>query len=248
MDTSTHLDILRSDGELFAGAAERTGLAAHVPSCPDWLMRDLVAHLAGVHRWATLVLESGRAERPSREDAAAVFVSPGDDELLDWYRTAHANLLKALTAATPETVSWMFFEAASPLAFWARRQAHETAIHRVDAELAAGLVSPITPDFAADGIDELLTGFLTRAGGALVSEPPVNIAIVPDDHTAAWTMHVSADRPRTVPGAEPADVTVTGSAEELYLLLWNRVDTTRCRVEGNVEVLNLWRELAKVSL
>lgn len=32
---------------------------------------------------------------------------------------------------------WTFLDAPSPLAFWARRQAHETAIHRADAQLAA---------------------------------------------------------------------------------------------------------------
>ena len=41
---------------------------------------------------------------------------------------------------------WTFLPAPSPRAMWARRQAHETAIHRVDAQLAAGLpVSPWSP-------------------------------------------------------------------------------------------------------
>jgi uncharacterized protein (TIGR03083 family) len=249
MDITTHLDTLRSDGELFARAAERAGLDAPLPTCPDWLMRDLVAHLGGVHRWVVVVLESGRPERPTGAQAAPAFVSPGDGELIDWYRTAHANLLKALAAATPETVCWQFFEASSPLAFWARRQAHETAVHRIDAETAVGLdpASPVTPEFAVDGIAELLTGFVPLMGRTLVSDPPVNMAIAPDDHNEAWTLHISADAPRTVPGAAPATVKVTGPAEELYLLLWNRVRPARCRIEGDAEVLRLWRESAKVT-
>ena len=50
-----------------------------------------------------------------------------------------------------------------PLAFWAPRQAHETAIHRADAESAAALLPECLADFAADGLDELIMGFGRRA-------------------------------------------------------------------------------------
>src|SRR5205814_10717487 len=77
------------------------------------------------------------------------------------------GLGRALEAADPGMTCWTFLEAPSPLAFWARRQAHETAIHRVDAQQAAAgagaAVEPaFTPQFAADGIDELIMGFLGR--------------------------------------------------------------------------------------
>jgi hypothetical protein len=52
---------------------------------------------------------------------------------------------------------------ADTASFWVRRMVHETAIHRVDAELAVGLTSePIETDLAVDGIDELLTVFLAQ--------------------------------------------------------------------------------------
>lgn len=50
---------------------------------------------------------------------------------------------------------------AATLAFWARWQADETAIHRADAELASGQVIAFAPEFAADGVDELVIGFST---------------------------------------------------------------------------------------
>lgn len=40
--------------------------------------------------------------------------------------------------------------ATSPRAFWARRQAHETAIHRADAESALATVPEWNAAFAAD--------------------------------------------------------------------------------------------------
>ncbi|MYS84200.1 maleylpyruvate isomerase family mycothiol-dependent enzyme [Embleya scabrispora] len=247
MDIATHLDILRADGELLADTAEHTGLDAPVPSCPDWRIRDLLAHLGGVHRWAAFVVRSGSITRPSREDTTALFQAPGDGELLDWYRTTHADLLKALTTAAPDTRAWTFFEAPSAIAFWARRQAHETAVHRVDAELAAGRPSTVPAEFAADGIDELLTGFLSRPGRNLVADPPLSIAIAPDDDSAAWTMRIATDGRRVESGAGPADLTVSGPAENLYLLLWNRADTTGCRLAGDPEVMVRWHELATVD-
>ena len=54
-----------------------------------------------------------------------------------------------LRTADPAVRCWTFLPAPSPLAFWARRQAHETAIHRADAQLAAGPVTPFAADFAA---------------------------------------------------------------------------------------------------
>jgi hypothetical protein len=46
---------------------------------------------------------------------------------------------------------------------WARRQAHETAIHRFDAESATSSVSGFDPTFASDGIGEILTAMAPRA-------------------------------------------------------------------------------------
>src|ERR1019366_10224384 len=96
---------------------------------------------------------------PSHERGdAQYFAAIGDGDLFRAYRSAHAVLVEALVAAPPDLRCWTFLPAPSPLAFWARRQAHETTIHRVDAELASGPVAPVTPEFAADGLDELLFG------------------------------------------------------------------------------------------
>src|SRR5260370_27003394 len=62
---------------------------------------------------------------------------PADDVLLDWFRDGHASLVRALAAADPDLKCWTFMAAPSPLVFWARRQSHETAIHRVDTQQAA---------------------------------------------------------------------------------------------------------------
>lgn len=43
-----------------------------------------------------------------------------------------------------------------PLAFWIRRMAHETAVHRVDAAQAVGERWRVDPELAADGVAEAL--------------------------------------------------------------------------------------------
>ena len=158
-----HLDALRRQGELMAAAADRAGLATAVPSCPSWQVKDLLRHTGYIHRWAARhIIECPREVIDGPSEAEILRGGAADPDLLDWFRTGHAALFETLTAADPAVECATFMPAPSPLAFWARRQAHETAIHRADAELAAGEVPEYPPDFAADGIDELITGFGQR--------------------------------------------------------------------------------------
>ena len=122
---------------------------------------------------------------------------------------------------------WTFLPAPSPLAMWARRQAHETAIHRVDAELAAGIaVSPFAPAFAADGVDELLTASCPAAPPKLRAEQPATLAVRCTDDDAAWLLRIGpdgvTDTAATTRRRAGADCSVRGAAADLYLALWNR--------------------------
>src|SRR4029079_15425246 len=71
-----------------------------------------------------------------------------------------------LRAAPPDLVALSFLnDAPPPRAFWARRQAHETAIHMVDA-LATARSDDLGIDgaLAVDGVAELLAGVLPARG------------------------------------------------------------------------------------
>src|SRR5258706_12045265 len=115
-----------------ADAAERNGLDAAVPTCPDWTVRDLVRHTGGVHRWAAAHVAGARVE-PIATMEEVVGDWPADEELVTWFRDGHTALVETLLAADPTLDCYTFLPAPSPVAFWARRQAHETAIHRADA-------------------------------------------------------------------------------------------------------------------
>jgi uncharacterized protein (TIGR03083 family) len=165
-DVPGYIAALGREGELLAAAAERAGMGAAVPSCPGWAVRDLLKHTGYVHRWATGFVAGGPGRPPGDASEAEILSQgPGDAELPGWFCEGHAALVRALSEAPPDLDCWAFLAAPSPLAFWARRQAHETAIHRVDAEQAAGRASApaFEPAFAADGVDELIMGLLARS-------------------------------------------------------------------------------------
>jgi uncharacterized protein (TIGR03083 family) len=245
VDITTHISALEDEGTLLAEAAAKAGLDAQVPSCPDWQVRDLVQHVGQVHRWAHSYVSTGRTTPPDANDSPAT--PPGDDDLLDWFNDGHRALVTALREAPGDLDCWAFLAAPSPRAFWARRQAHETAIHRADAQLAAGMRPDYDAAFAADGTDELLLGFLARPRGRLVSDPRVRLGLRADDTGDVWTMTIGPESRDTVRAAQDADCTVTGRAADLYQLLWNRGDATACKVEGDSSLLELWRDNAKIT-
>lgn len=246
-----HVEALRRDGELLAAAAERAGADAAVPSCPEWVVRDLVRHTGGVHRWATGYVRDLRTEVWDVDLEDVVGGWPVDASLPDWLRAGCLALASDLDAADPGLHCWTFLPAPSPLAMWARRQAHETAIHRVDAELAAGdSPTPFPPDFAADGLDELLTCFLPRRSSRLRSEVPCTLRIATDDAPGEWLLRIGPDPVVATTGEAgatgEADCRVSGRASDLYLALWNRSGPGRLAVAGDADVLALFLDRVHV--
>jgi uncharacterized protein (TIGR03083 family) len=269
METGEHIDVLRRQGELLADAAGRAGLNASVPPCPSWQVKDVLRHTGFVHRWAARhITERPNTvlDGPSEEEILRGGAT--DAELLAWFRAGHAALVDTLTQADPDLVCPIFMAAPSPLAFWARRQAHETAIHRADAERAAGVTPEYPAEFAADGIDELITGFGARrkyqpqpqSQHRIGSADDVGLLrVVTADTGDAWSIELCQDRlqPRreTGPGgpggygcAGGAACTVTGPASGLYLYLWNRASAAEADVIiiGDAAQLASWQAAVKV--
>ncbi|MER7708508.1 maleylpyruvate isomerase family mycothiol-dependent enzyme [Kitasatospora sp. NPDC097605] len=251
MEITAHIDALRREGTLLADAAARTDLTAAVPTCPEWQLRDLVLHTGRVHRWAAATVRDGLPAPMDAERHQAIWgEEPDDADLVEWFRAGHAALVDTLTAAPADLDCWTFFPAPSPLAFWARRQAHETAVHRIDADAAAGTEGPhADPDFAQDGVDELLGAFAIPARSKVHSERRRTIQISASDGPGRWLVTIGPE-PLTVERAErPADLTLTGPARDLYLLLWNRLPagTGRVATAGDAALLDLWRETAVIG-
>jgi uncharacterized protein (TIGR03083 family) len=248
VEISDYVDAIERSGTALVTAAQEAGLDAPVPTCPEWVVRDLVGHQGGVHRWAAWHVTTGSEAMATDEQAVPLFATPTDDALFDWFVTGHRALIAALRGADPDLHCWSFLPAPSPLVFWARRQAHETTIHSRDAESAAAKRgTPVPRALAVDGIDELLFGFLSRRRGRLVADPPVSLAIVAVDTGDTWTIHIDPDHRRATREIQPADCTISGAADALFRTLWNRANPDEINVRGNDCVLNLWREKATIT-
>ncbi|MHB1593927.1 MAG: maleylpyruvate isomerase family mycothiol-dependent enzyme [Streptosporangiaceae bacterium] len=269
MDIDQHLAALEREGRLLADAAARSGLDAEIPSCRPWRMRDLLRHVRYIHWWAgTHVRDALASVLGGPDEADLLSGGPPDADLIEAYRDGHRVLVETLRAADPGLACATFLPAPSPLAFWARRQAHETAIHRADAELATGGLTPFDPGFAVDGIDELVLGFAqrgssgapSRGDGAVGPGAARRLRIEATDTGDAWRVAIGADGIRVVrehaaaTGTDPgpgcaAEAEVTAPAAVLYLLLWNRagVQDPGITVRGDADMLALWRERVRVT-
>lgn len=248
MQIPEHIDAVELEGGRLAEAAEAAGPDAAVPTCPEWVVRDLVRHQGGVHRWAARFVSEARTEPLDADLETLVGGWPSDSELVTWFRAGHRQLVEALREAPSDLECWTFLRAPSPLAMWARRQAHETAIHRVDAEAALGEdVTPHSPALATDGVDELLQRFVTRRSSRYRLDPARTIDIHAVDTAAVWSVEIGPDRIVTseTPSEEP-DLRVDGEAADLYLWLWNRGDAEPLTATGDQSLMAGWREFVQV--
>ncbi|NBE50455.1 maleylpyruvate isomerase family mycothiol-dependent enzyme [Streptomyces boluensis] len=244
MEIAEYVQVLDREGRLLAHAAEESGPGATVSTCPGWQVRDLLRHIGMTHRWAMAYVAEGHTAYRPAEDLPEL----DGDELLDWFRTGHASLVDALGAAPADLKCWTFLPAPSPLAFWARRQAHETTVHRVDAESARPVTGhvAISPPFAVDGIDELLRGFHARRHSRVRTEKPAVLRVRTTDTGDVWTVRLSQDPPVTTRDAEgEADCEMSGPAARVYLSLWNRLPVPR--LDGDPGLARVWRETSAVT-
>jgi uncharacterized protein (TIGR03083 family) len=248
MELAEHVAALDREGKLLTEAAQRTDLDVPIPTCPEWCMRDLVRHMGDVHRWAAAHVAERRTEPIGKAELPEVAGPlPEDSGLLDWFREGHSRLVETLDAADPDTQCWSFLPAPSPVAFWARRQAHETGIHRADAQSPGGpsSITPFGSEFAVDGIEELLFGFLGRPDDGAPVEPPRSLHIHATDTEGEWLVRLARGA-ETRRQHDDADCTVYGSASDLHLLLWNRGTPDGLDVQGDASLLGLWRERVQI--
>ncbi|MFD4223367.1 maleylpyruvate isomerase family mycothiol-dependent enzyme [Streptomyces griseus] len=250
MQIAEHIASLSGEGRLLAAAAERAGPGASVPTCPGWQIRHLLRHTGMVHRWAAaFVTEGHTAYQPDGGEPAL-----DGAELLTWFREGHDHLVRSLEEAPADLDCWTFLPAPSPLAFWSRRQLHETTVHRVDAESAlGGPLTPVPAERAVDGIDELLTGFHARPRSKVRSRKPRTLRVRAVDTEATWTVRISEDPPEAVRTAAPdapedgVDCELSGTAEGLYLTLWNRLPLAALSLRGDRSVARLWTDNSAVT-
>jgi uncharacterized protein (TIGR03083 family) len=244
MTFDEYVQALIIESERFADAVAAAGPEPIPASCPEWSVRDLALHLGEVQRWARYMLINPGQKPPA--DVAGP--APTNAELDGWLRAGSANLVDTLQNCDPDGAYFTFLvDPPAPRVFWARRQAHEVAMHRVDAQIALGVVDAFEPDFAADGIDEILTGMVPRKHIKLHSDRPLTMVVAPVDTPQRWRLTISnGPAVTTRDGDGSADSVVTGYANDILLVLWNRTTKESLDVSGDADILGLFSQSVQI--
>ena len=222
-----YLDLLAAEGSALISAVRHGPLTAAVPTCPGWDVRALSAHIGTTWNWSAQVVRERLAGPPpyNMPDLA-------DDEVQPYLENALETLLEALGNCPADAEVWGFGKQPRTSAFWRRRQAMESVVHRVDAELAVGEEAHIQPAVAAEGIGEFLDVMTPRMH--YKQEPPAG----------QWRLTATDTGDVWIYGdpAGPAG-TLTGRAEDLFLMLWRRDDGAAVERGGDPEILAGWLAL-----
>lgn len=223
--------------------AAKGNLAAPVKHCPGWTVADLVRHVYEVHWFWGTVAEQRLAAPPPDEDGPE---PAPDDELIERFRAGALHLVEVLRHADPDAACWTWAPRQQNVAFVQRHQVQEAAVHRWDAEHAAGRAVTLDVPVSVDSVEEFLTFSVASA-----DEPPDkpvpglsgSFVLQATDADAAWTI-CDAEQPGTVRferGARPDAPVLAGTASDLLLWLYQRVELPV--PGGATELLGRFREL-----
>lgn len=220
MDHAAGIAHLRHEYGLFEAAVAAAAPDATVPSCPEWSAADLADHVAMVYAHKVVCIRTGAQPKPW---PPAEGIGP--------LERVFAELIEELGARSPQEPASTWFPKDQTVGFWVRRMVHETAIHRIDAELAAGIEPhPVHPELAVDGIDEMLrvsVEFCSDSWPEDFTEVLVDAdhrPVLVDAGGRAWSITAGTERV-LIADAEPgaaADATVTGDPGLIYRWLWGR--------------------------
>ncbi|MFC0439556.1 maleylpyruvate isomerase N-terminal domain-containing protein [Kutzneria buriramensis] len=225
-------DAFHAQSTAFRESAIQAGPDIPIATCPDWRMEDLVVHVVGVYDF---ILRAMEGEQAKFERSSGSW-----PELLAHLEDVVPTLLQRLRDGDPDQQVWTSRDKPTDLRSMARRLAHETAIHRLDADSAVKDLPTLVygTEFAADGVDEFVNAMLP----AITERRPPTVAGTVLYHAAdagqIWQVQVDIGTPvaPTEPGAAVnADVSVVGTADAVYRSVWGRPSTAV--VSGDRSVL-----------
>ena len=247
-----YVDHFLDDSERFARVLESNDTDRPVGACPGWDVARLALHLGVIHRWARSCVVN--AEQPSSTEQFEPDLSDGDEsagartfDWATWIREGAADLARALRDIDPLATTWHPFPVERVAAVWPRRQAHETAIHRWDAETAIGQRSGLDPELASDGIDEYLEVVVPRlVRRENITLPTQSLHIHCTDVAGEWLVWTDADGYHLVREHAKGDAALRGPAEAILLRLWGRASDRSSELSpvGDDDALSAWLALA----
>lgn len=225
---------LITEAALLKAAVLAAGPDAPVPTCPEWTAADLLDHVAETYDHKT---QSMRLMRAPGED----FRIAREGDPAAQFDGALADLLAEFDARGPDSLSYTWYGPDQTVGFWIRRMAHETVVHRADAELADGRrPGPVDDALALDGIDEMLTIMLAWGSRAYPGDVADTLAandgltVGLDTGTRAWTVRIDAGTATVTDGIHTdARTEIHAGPGDLLLWLWRRLPAHDVDIKGD---------------
>ncbi len=236
-----YLAHLRNDAARMAELSLQ-GLDRPVPPCPGWDVREALVHTGEVFSHKVACMRLGR--RPKDDE---YLHGPGENETpVDWFRARRDELIDELTTRGAGAPAYSWHDDHQDVAFWYRRMAQETAVHRVDVESAFDAISPVADDLAVDGVDEVLDWFLSFQAEDVGPDGPGRGTVAVRTGAHIWRSTLVPDEVELSREPGPSDAVVSGEPSELLLWLWGRRPESAVRIEGDTDLVNAFRERLRV--
>ena len=117
----------------------------------------------------------------------------GDERVVGWFADELAQIDAFLEALDPDVPTWNWAPQTRTASFWHRRTAHETAVHRWDAQFATRLPEPLESKLAADTVDEALDTFLPAGRRRPHEDVSGLVHLVATDVGQEWYVRMRGD-------------------------------------------------------
>jgi uncharacterized protein (TIGR03083 family) len=211
--------------------------------------------LGGGQRWAEEMVRT-RATQPLPDEYFRDLSAYADEDpavVGPWLVDGAARLAETLRDAGPETKLWTPVPGESA-AFYARRFAHETVVHRADATVALGAEFTVDQEVAIDGIDEwmelgsLPMHFEVHPWMRELLGPGRTLHFHATDTApgaaAEWVVDLTGEAIDWRRAHEKSAVAVRGPLTDLLLVIYRRRTAHADGIEilGDEQLLDFWLE------
>ncbi len=228
---------LRREAERFAEVVAQSPPRVHVPAYPDFTVHSLAAHVGRALRlFHGIITAADGGDYPTAE-------APDGEDVADWVLAAVDPLVTLLSEVPPDqSVPFPHQAGDRPAGLIAPLLAVEVGVHRWDVETVLGEHVPIPADLAVQEVESVFANFVPRLANSGVADIGGGVGLQTTDTAAAWSARVSDGRlvtERAPDGPSGTAVVVTGTAQDIALLVWKRAVPPRpeLNVTGSAVVL-----------
>ncbi len=240
MDATGYAEFRTAEGarlnEIAADAERSPDMwARRVPSCGDWTLEALIEHCATVWTFVRSSITAGGRVEPS-----TIAKPPGS--VSQWHTDAFDALTGLMTERPPDAEAWTWDPENQSMRFWWRRMAHESTMHRWDAEAALGITpTPIAPRLAVDGVDELFDVYVRLRQPDSFAGTGETVHLHATDTDGEWVITRAPGGMQMERTHAKSDVAARGPAQDLLLFVWGRIGPEQLETFGSTDLLHEWQ-------